>query len=171
MPVSVCSEASGFVFEHARDAQRWSPCQPALARILITLLYAAIGTLQGSGTFESPPPCAAWRGWLGQPAPCSPPADVCIDNHIVSTQTSPSTAALSRQGGILLTGKGRGGAGAGRCGDAPKGSRTSSGTGLLCRAGACRPLSVARDAKAQAQVCFSLAVQPFVKLRFSSCLG
>lgn len=56
------SEASGFVFEHARYAQRRSPSQAAVARILITLLYAAIGTLQGSGTFESPPPCAAFGG-------------------------------------------------------------------------------------------------------------
>lgn len=68
-----------------------------------------------------------------QPAPCSPPADVCINNQIVSTRTGPFTAALGRQGGIFFPRKSRGGAGAGRCGDAPKGSRTSSGTGLLCR--------------------------------------
>lgn len=50
----MCSEASGFVFEQARDAQRRSPAQAAVARILIALLQAAMGALQGSGTFESP---------------------------------------------------------------------------------------------------------------------
>lgn len=69
-----------------------------------------------------------------QPAPGSPPADVCINNQTASTRTGPFTAAaLGRQGAIFFPRKGRGSAGAGRCGDAPKGSRTTSGTGLLCR--------------------------------------
>lgn len=130
-----------------------------------------MGTLQGSGTFESPPLCAARRGWLGQRLPAHPCR--CLHQHqIVSTRTSPFPAALSRQGGIVLPRKGRGaaGAGAGRCGDAPKGSRTSSG--LCCaQPGLADPSLLFEMQKHKLRCFFLLDAQSIFKFRVSSCLG
>ena len=100
MPIPVCSEASGFLFVHARDAQKWFLSQPALAYILIILPFTLQEeTLQGTGTFDSPPSARSLgRSGLASEPLCLPPADVCINKPIVPARTTPFTAAPSRQG-------------------------------------------------------------------------
>lgn len=167
----MCSEASGFVFEHKEmlsEGLRLGQPQLAHRSPSSRLRWESC---RAAAHLSHPRPCAARRGWLGQRLPAHPCR--CLHQHqIVSTRTSPFPAVPSRQGGIVLPRKGRGaaGAGAGRCGDAPKGSQTL-GRGCCAQPGLADPSLLSEIQKHKLGCFFLLDAQSFFKPRVSSYLG
>lgn len=137
---SACKRCSGMVSVSA-----------TLACELIILPYTARGNPARQRYIDPPPPplfCAqCHQSALASEPLCLHPADVCSNKPMVPARTTPFTAAPRKVAGrdeFFFLRKGRRGGGSGRCGNAPKVSRsTSSGAEPLCRPGACTSLLVA----------------------------
>lgn len=98
------SEASGFVLEHARDAQRRSRSQAGVARILMLDRKPCRAAAHWSRRLRA----QLLAGLAGPAGSLLTPCRCLHQQPRVIDSDEPFSAALSRQGGTVLPRKGRG---------------------------------------------------------------